>query len=46
MNQPTNLQGLNVLITRPEQQATSLAQAIVAVGGTPIIFPTVVITPR
>lgn len=45
MNQPTNLQGLNVLITRPEQQATSLAQAIVAVGGTPIIFPTVVITP-
>ncbi len=37
----TTLNGINVLITRPLDQAERLCQLIVAHGGNPILFPTI-----
>jgi hypothetical protein len=39
------LAGIGVLITRPARQAAGFAQKIAALGGTPVIFPTIVILP-
>lgn len=38
-----NLRGLRVVLTRPQGQNESLADAIRAVGGTPIVFPVLAI---
>ena len=37
--------GLGILITRPARQAGGFAQKIAALGGTPVIFPAIVILP-
>jgi uroporphyrinogen-III synthase len=39
------LRGAGIVITRPARQAAVLAQQIAAVGGTPLIFPTIAILP-
>lgn len=39
------LQGRHILVTRPLQQADGLADAIIARGGVPLIFPLLEITP-
>lgn len=39
------LAGIGVLITRPARQAAGFAQKIAALGGTPVIFPAIVILP-
>ena len=39
------LRGAGIVITRPARQAAQLAQQISAVGGTPLIFPTIAILP-
>jgi uroporphyrinogen-III synthase len=39
------LRGAGIVITRPARQAGLLAQQIAALGGTPLIFPTIVILP-
>ncbi len=39
------LRGAGIVITRPARQAALLAQQIAAVGGTPLIFPTIAILP-
>jgi uroporphyrinogen-III synthase len=39
------LRGAGVVITRPARQAAMQAQQIAAVGGTPLIFPTIAILP-
>jgi uroporphyrinogen-III synthase len=39
------LRGAGIVITRPARQAALLAQQIAAVGGTPLIFPTITILP-
>jgi len=38
------LNGLQVLVTRPQDQAEGLAQAITGAGGTPLLFPLLDIT--
>ncbi len=38
------LQGINVLVTRPEHQCTFLAEQITNLGGNPIIFPVLIIS--
>jgi uroporphyrinogen-III synthase len=43
--QPGRLNGEGILITRPARQAARLAQQIAAVGGTPLVFPAIVILP-
>jgi len=44
-HRPGPLAGLGVLITRPALKAASFAQKIDALGGTPVIFPAIVILP-
>jgi uroporphyrinogen-III synthase len=39
------LGGAGIVITRPVRQAAVLAQQVAALGGTPIIFPAIVIAP-
>jgi uroporphyrinogen-III synthase len=39
------LRGAGIVITRPTRQAALLAQQIAALGGTPLIFPTIAILP-
>jgi len=39
------LAGLGILVTRPARQAGGFAQKIAALGGTPVIFPAIVILP-
>lgn len=39
------LRGAGIVITRPARQAAVLAQQIAALGGAPLIFPTIVILP-
>ncbi len=45
-NKDTPLHNLGVLVTRPELQGASLAQAITKRGGQPLLFPTVAIHAR
>jgi uroporphyrinogen-III synthase len=45
MHGPGRLDGRAVLVTRPATQAASLCQAIEALGGDPVAFPTVEILP-
>lgn len=40
-----SLRGAGIVITRPARQAALLAQQIAALGGKPLIFPTIVILP-
>jgi uroporphyrinogen-III synthase len=40
-----SLRGAGVLITRPARQAAGLAREIAALGGTPLIYPAIVILP-
>lgn len=42
---PLSLQGLSILITRPQRQAERLARAIENAGGHGIVFPTIEIQP-
>ena len=42
---PGRLDGEGILITRPARQAAGLARQIAAVGGTPLVFPAIVILP-
>ncbi len=42
---PGRLDGRGVLITRPARQAAGLAAQVAAIGGTPVIFPAIVILP-
>ena len=39
------LAGLGILITRPARQAGGFAQKVAVLGGTPVIFPAIVILP-
>jgi uroporphyrinogen III methyltransferase/synthase len=39
------LAGWRILVTRPEEQATTLARALEAVGGEPVVFPTIAVGP-
>jgi uroporphyrinogen-III synthase len=39
------LSGARIVITRPARQAAGLAQQVAVLGGTPVIFPTIVILP-
>ncbi len=39
------LDGFGVIVTRPQRQAAALAMKIAALGGTPIIWPAIVILP-
>jgi uroporphyrinogen-III synthase len=39
------LRGAGVLITRPARQAAGFAQKIAAIGGSPVVFPAIVILP-
>ena len=39
------LAGLGILVTRPARQAGGFAQKVAALGGTPVIFPAIVILP-
>jgi uroporphyrinogen-III synthase len=40
-----SLRGAGIVVTRPARQAALLAQQIAALGGKPLIFPTIVILP-
>jgi uroporphyrinogen-III synthase len=40
-----NLAGAGIVITRPARQAAALASQIAALGGKPLVFPTIVILP-
>ncbi len=40
---PPDLSGIGVLVTRPEEQAASLCNRIVELGGNPILFPALAI---
>ena len=42
---PGPLDGIGVIVTRPQRQAAALASRIGALGGTPIIWPAIVILP-
>jgi uroporphyrinogen-III synthase len=42
---PGPLDGIGVIVTRPQRQAAALAKRIGALGGTPIIWPAIVILP-
>lgn len=39
------LAGLGIVVTRPARQAAGFAQKLAALGGTPIVFPAIVILP-
>jgi uroporphyrinogen-III synthase len=39
------LQGARIVVTRPARQAAGLAQQIAVLGGTPVMFPAIVILP-
>lgn len=39
------LAGLGIVVTRPARQAAGLAQKLATLGGTPILFPAIVILP-
>ena len=39
------LGGRGILVTRPARQAGGIARRIAAIGGTPVIFPAIVILP-
>src|SRR5262245_34763049 len=39
------LAGIGVLVTRPARQAAGFAEKIAALGGSPVIFPAIVIMP-
>ena len=39
------LRGAGVLVTRPARQAGAFAQKVAAIGGTPVVFPAIVIEP-
>ena len=41
----TALQGRHVVVTRPAGQATHLAEALVAAGATPVLFPVLAVSP-
>jgi uroporphyrinogen-III synthase len=43
--EPRPLDGIGVIVTRPQRQAAGLAQKLAAVGATPLIWPAVVILP-
>ena len=45
MNATGPLAGRTIVVTRPREQATPLAGAIAAEGGTPLIFPLLEILP-
>jgi uroporphyrinogen-III synthase len=45
MMPPGRLDGLGILITRPARQAAGLARQIAAIGGSPVMFPAIVILP-
>jgi uroporphyrinogen-III synthase len=45
MTVPGRLDGRGILITRPARQAAALARQVAAIGGTPVIFPAIVILP-
>ena len=40
-----SLRGAGIVITRPARQAAGLAREIAALGGTPLVFPAIVILP-
>lgn len=40
-----NLAGAGIVVTRPARQAAALASQIAALGGKPLVFPTIVILP-
>jgi uroporphyrinogen-III synthase len=42
---PQTLKGAGILVTRPARQAAGFAGRIAALGGTPVIFPAIVILP-
>ncbi|HYT97765.1 MAG TPA: hypothetical protein VEO36_10615, partial [Casimicrobiaceae bacterium] len=39
------LDGIGVIVTRPQRQAAGLARKLAAVGATPLIWPAIVILP-
>ena len=43
--EPGPLDGVGIVVTRPQRQAAVLAAKIGALGGTPIIWPAIVILP-
>ena len=43
--QRTTLEGLKVIITRPEGQGTAMAEAVRTAGGTPVLLPMIRILP-
>ena len=45
MSQGGPLAGRTIVVTRPPAQATALAEAIAAAGGTPLLFPLLEISP-
>ncbi|TMH34321.1 MAG: uroporphyrinogen-III synthase [Betaproteobacteria bacterium] len=45
MTDRVTLRGAGILITRPARQAAGLAREVAALGGTPVIFPAVIILP-
>ncbi len=45
MKQPLPLAGLNIVVTRPREQAAQLAQRITQAGGQAILFPLLKISP-
>ncbi len=45
MTAPGRLDGRGILITRPARQAAGLARQVAAIGGTPVVFPAIVILP-
>jgi uroporphyrinogen-III synthase len=45
MSTPGPLAGRTIVVTRPREQAVSLAEAIAAAGGAPLIFPLLEILP-
>jgi len=45
MSQHGPLAGRTIVVTRPQAQAAQLAEAIIAAGGTPLIFPLLEISP-
>jgi uroporphyrinogen-III synthase len=45
MTSSGRLDGRGILITRPARQAAGLARQVAAIGGSPVIFPAIVILP-
>jgi uroporphyrinogen-III synthase len=45
MTSPGPLNGRGILITRPARQAAGFARQVAAIGGTPVMFPAIVILP-